>query len=44
VAGLIGLAFLGGESLILLGDERWSEDVRSWLRRIGELIRLAEEG
>jgi AcrR family transcriptional regulator len=43
VAGLIGLAFIGGESLILLGDERWGRDIRGWLRRIGELIRQAEE-
>jgi AcrR family transcriptional regulator len=44
VAGLIGLAFVGGESLILLGDERWARDIRGWLRRIGELIRRMEEG
>jgi len=43
VAGLIGLAFIGGESLILLGDEQWGRDIRGWLRRIGELIRLAEQ-
>jgi AcrR family transcriptional regulator len=44
VAGLVGLAFIGGESLILLGDERWGRDIRAWLRRVGELIRRAEEG
>lgn len=44
VAGLIGLAFIGGESLILLGDKDWGRDIRTWLRRVGELIRLAEEG
>ena len=39
VAGLIGLAFIGGESVILLGDKEWSRKVRVWLRRIGDLIR-----
>jgi AcrR family transcriptional regulator len=43
VAGLIGLAFIGGESVILLGDEKWGKDIRAWLRRIGDLIRLAEQ-
>jgi AcrR family transcriptional regulator len=43
IAGLIGLAFLGGETLILLGDEEWGRNVRAWLRRIGVLIRQAEE-
>jgi AcrR family transcriptional regulator len=43
VAGLIGLAFIGGEALILLGDKEWARDIRKWLRRIGELIRRAEQ-
>jgi AcrR family transcriptional regulator len=43
VGGLIGLAFLGGETMILLGDERWSARIRGWLRSIGELIRQLEE-
>jgi AcrR family transcriptional regulator len=43
VAGLIGLSFLGGEAVILLGDESWSSDVRTWLRSVGSLIRTAEE-
>jgi AcrR family transcriptional regulator len=43
VAGLIGLSFLGGEAVILLGDESWGSDVRTWLRSVGGLIRTAEE-
>jgi AcrR family transcriptional regulator len=43
VAGLIGLAFLGGEAVILLGDEEWGFKTRSWLRSIGTLIRRYEE-
>ena len=43
VAGLIGLAFLGGEAVILLGDPAWSRRARSWLRSVGYLIRDAEE-
>lgn len=41
VAALVGMAFLGGESLLLLGD-RWSDPVRTALRRVGDLIRAAE--
>ena len=41
---LIGLSFLGGEQLILLGDELWGGQVRSALRRVTELIRGLEEG
>lgn len=43
VAALAGDAFIGAESLLLLGMS--DEDVphRSALRRIGELIRIAEE-
>lgn len=43
VAGLIALAFLGGEAVILLGDEEWGRKTRSWLRSIGTLIRQREE-
>lgn len=43
VAGLIGLAFLGGESLILLGDPEWGQQARGWLRSVAELIRQREE-
>lgn len=41
VAALVGMAFLGGESLLLLGDH-WSDPVRSALRAVGDLIRSAE--
>ncbi|GIH07015.1 hypothetical protein Rhe02_50820 [Rhizocola hellebori] len=43
IATLIGLAFLGGETLILLGDNDWTERVRGSLRRVTELIRALEE-
>jgi AcrR family transcriptional regulator len=43
LAGLIGLAFLGGEAVILLGEEEWSRRVRGSLRSVGELIRRFEE-
>ena len=49
VAGLIGLSFLGGEAVILLGDEDggagndWTPRVRAWLRSVGDLIRRFEE-
>ena len=43
VAGLIGLAFLGGEAVILLGDEAWAAQARGWLRHVGDLIRRFEE-
>lgn len=42
-AGLIGLAFLGGEAVILLGEPEWGQQVRGWLRSVGELIRRFEE-
>ncbi|MDH2415093.1 TetR/AcrR family transcriptional regulator [Nocardioides sp. CER19] len=42
VALLVGMAFLGGESVLLLGDDHWSTAVRRALRRVGDLIRLAE--
>jgi AcrR family transcriptional regulator len=40
---VVGLSFLGGESLILLGDKDWSESIRRALRRVGDLIRSFEE-
>jgi hypothetical protein len=43
VATLVGLAFLGGETLILLGDNDWTERVRESLRRVTGLIRALEE-
>lgn len=42
VALLVGMAFLGGESLMLLSDDEWSRPVRAALRRVGDLIRGAE--
>jgi AcrR family transcriptional regulator len=44
VATLLGNAFLGSESLILLGFDRDDLPVRAALRRIGVLIRRMEEG
>ncbi|BCB75156.1 hypothetical protein GCM10022251_34870 [Phytohabitans flavus] len=43
LAALIGLSFLGGEAVILLGEEQWSRRVRGSLRSVGELIRRFEE-
>lgn len=43
VAGLVGLSFLGGEAVILLGGEEWSTRVRGWLRSVSDLIRGFEE-
>ena len=42
VAALIGLAFLGGEALLLLGFDRHMLPIRSALRRIGVVIRELE--
>jgi AcrR family transcriptional regulator len=42
VATLVGMGFLGGESLLLLQDAGWSESVRGALRAVGDLIREAE--
>jgi AcrR family transcriptional regulator len=42
VAALIANAFIGAEALYLLGIERKGSPVRQGLRRVGELIRLAE--
>jgi AcrR family transcriptional regulator len=43
VATLVGAAFLGGEAVLLLDDPHWSTSVRRALRRVGDLIRLAEK-
>lgn len=43
LATLTALSFLGGEAMILLGDEQWAKQVRGSLRRVGELIRSLEE-
>lgn len=40
VAMLVGMAFLGGETLLLLGD-RWPDPVRAALRSVSSLIRAA---
>jgi AcrR family transcriptional regulator len=42
VAALIGGAFIGGESLYLLGLEKKGSPIRQSLRRVGDAIRLAE--
>ena len=44
IAGLVLLAFLGGEAMMLLGDERQNSEIRAWLRRFGDVIRAREEG
>src|SRR5262252_1157119 len=44
VAALIGCAFMGAESLYLLGGEKKGVPVRQALRRFGDLIRIAECG
>ncbi len=42
-ATLVGNAFLGSEVLLLLGFDRHELPIRASLRRVGELIRTAEE-
>lgn len=42
LAVLVGTSFLGGEAMILLGDDGWTERVRTALRRVGDLIRTWE--
>jgi AcrR family transcriptional regulator len=44
LATLVGIAFIGGESLLLLGFDRHTLPIRSALRRVGQLIRDFEEG
>jgi len=43
VAALAGLPFLGAEAVILLGLDESKIAARPALRKIGELLRLAEE-
>jgi AcrR family transcriptional regulator len=43
IAGLVGLSFLGGEAVVLLGDEQWGLRVRSWLRSVGGFLRQVEQ-
>jgi AcrR family transcriptional regulator len=43
IATLIGLTFIGGEALLLLGFERHQIPIRSALRRVGQAIRDVEE-
>jgi AcrR family transcriptional regulator len=43
LAGLVGVAFLGGEAVILLGDDEWAVRVRTALRRVTDLLRALEE-
>jgi AcrR family transcriptional regulator len=42
-AALIVNAFIGAEALLLLGFDRHQMPIRASLRRVGELIRVAEE-
>ena len=42
-AALVGCAFIGGESLYLLGGEKKGVPMRQALRRFGDLIRVAEK-
>ena len=42
VAALVSSAFIGGESLYLLGVEKKGAPVRQALRRVADLIRIAE--
>jgi AcrR family transcriptional regulator len=43
LAALVGMSFLGGEAVILLGDASWAERARTALRRVTDLIRSLEE-
>ncbi len=44
VVALVSAAFVGAETLILIGMEGESVPYRTALRRFGDLIRIAEEG
>ena len=44
VAALVGSAFMGAESLYLLGGEKKGVPLRKALRRFGDFIRIAEAG
>lgn len=43
VAALVGMAFIGAESLILLGVAEDDHPTRAALRRVGDVIRAAEQ-
>ena len=43
LATIIGNLFLGSEAMLLLGFDRQQMPIRASLRRVGDLIRLAEE-
>jgi hypothetical protein len=43
VVALVSAGFVGAESFILLGMEREGPPYRQALRRVGDLIRIAEE-
>jgi AcrR family transcriptional regulator len=40
---LVGLAFLGGEQIALLGEQSWRDDVFRSLRKLADVIRAFEE-
>jgi AcrR family transcriptional regulator len=42
IATLVGLGFMGGESMLLLGEE-WADDVFGALRAVGVLLKLNRE-
>jgi AcrR family transcriptional regulator len=42
VAALVSAAFIGGESMFLLGAEKKGVPVRQSLRRVGDALRMAE--
>jgi AcrR family transcriptional regulator len=42
-AVLVGMSFLGGEAMILLGDKNWTQRTWTALRSLGKLIRHIEE-
>ena len=44
LAALVANAFIGAESHYLLGLEKKGAPVRQALRRVGDLIRMAEGG
>ena len=43
IATLIGNLFIGSEAMLLLGFDRHRLPIRSSLRRLGEVIRIAEQ-
>ena len=42
VGAIAASSFIGGESLFLLGLEKKGSPIRASLRRVGDLIRIAE--